>query len=362
MTQPLTILLVLLPCLLSACTFGEGPELDLPESSETLANVTTAANTQLVNTQTDSASTVEPSADPTGVANTSATVETSTSTETDSTETDSTGINSTGTNGSSSQTNDSQTEAIGEPHIVRIPSTDSANAPQIDGSAINYIDGTGLLDGEWRFAAQSTASSEPLDIDNRMFGDASLQGAVRHHWAAMHDAVYLYLLIVSDDAGVHYQDTGEVRKPWKDDSIEIYIDGNNSQLDSYDGVDDFHMTINLQSSTGVANSSFGDAATILQSDASATLPSDLNFAIGLQQGPIARGLRGRKDIYEVRIKLSELNITLEQPFGIEIQINDDDNGGTRDTKWGWHHPSGTDSNNDYTWQNPSVMGRAVLVR
>ena len=70
----------------------------------------------------------------------------------------------------------------------------------------------------------------------------------------------------------------------------------------------------------------------------------------------------RKDSYELRIKLSELNIELEKPFGIEIQINDDDDGGTRDEKWGWHHPEGSDDANDYSWQNPSVVGQAILVR
>jgi len=51
---------------------------------------------------------------------------------------------------------------------------------------------------------------------------------------------------------------------------------------------------------------------------------------------------------------------LGKPFGFEIQLNDDDDGGSRDAKWAWMHPAGLDSTNDFTWQNPSFMGSAVL--
>lgn len=331
--------LLLLPLLLSACTFGEGPELTLPESEDeiTLDSSNTAVlgadqddtlSDPQSNIVSDGEVVVEPYREP-------ETVQAPIVTPTDSPLTES------------------------QSAIVRIPATDSANAPKIDGSFINYINGSERLDGEWRFAAQGT----DMDIANLMFGALPQSSEpVRHHWAAMHDGEYLYLLVVSDDAAEHYQDTDEARKPWKDDSIEIFIDGNNSALESYDGVDDFHMTINLQTTANTANSSGAVNPKIRQSDFSATLPADLSFATGPLHGPMAEGLRGRKDIYEVRIKLSELNIELDKPFGIEIQINDDDNGGTRDRKWGWEHPAGTDDSNDYTWQNPGFMGKAVLSR
>ncbi len=247
--------------------------------------------------------------------------------------------------------------------IVRIPRTDTLNAPKIDGQTIDYLPGSLLLAGEWRFAAQFDSVGKTLGVNQFMFGEPDSDRRSFHHWAAMHDGVYLYLLVISDDAGIHFQDTNESRKPWKDDSIELFIDGNHSLLSEYDGVDDFHMTVNLLSSPEVINSSFINSPLITQSDASATLPSDLLFSTGPQQGPLGVDTgRGRKDIYEFRIKLSELNIVVDAPFGIEIQINDDDNGGTRDAKWGWNHPQGNDSANDLTWQNPSTMGTAVLLQ
>jgi len=247
--------------------------------------------------------------------------------------------------------------------IVRIPRTDTANAPKIDGQTLDYLPGTELLAGEWRFAAQFDSFGDPLGVNNFMFGEPDSDQSSGHHWAAMHDGVYLYLLVVSDDAGIHFQDTNELRKPWKDDSVELFIDGNRSMLTDYDGVDDFHMTVNLLSEPSMLNSSYVNMPLILQSDASAILPSDLIFSTGPQKGPTSIVLaRGRKDIYEFRIKISELNIEVEAPFGIEIQLNDDDDGGTRDAKWGWNHPEGNDLTNDLTWQNPSVMGTAILLQ
>ncbi len=248
--------------------------------------------------------------------------------------------------------------------LVRIPRVSTSDAPNIDGKLVNYLDDTEQLAGEWRAAVQTNDRGEPLSIDQLMFQvDGSFDGAEAHHWAAMHDGEYLYLLIVIDDAGNHWQDTDELRKPWKDDSIELFFDGNNSQLDQYDAVDDFHFTVNLQSTLGVNNSSSNSNAMIRQSDTSATLPSDLSFIAGPQRGPFSSTMeRGRKDIYEFRIKLSELNIQMGSLFGIEFQFNDDDNGGSRDRKWAWAHPQGSNADNDYTWQNPSMMGRAMLMR
>ena len=38
----------------------------------------------------------------------------------------------------------------------------------------------------------------------------------------------------------------------------------------------------------------------------------------------------------------------------------DDDGDTRDSKWGWYHPIGTPEADDLTWRDPSYMGTAML--
>lgn len=246
---------------------------------------------------------------------------------------------------------------------VLIPRVSAANAPAIDGQRQDYIPGGQLLGGEWRSSVQTYVTGGRLRIDNLMIDNRGNGNDFHnHHWAAMHDGTYLYLLVVSDDAGERVSDTNEPDKIWKDDDLEVYIDGNNSKLNSYDGVDDFHFHINmLDPVTRGSNNSYNETQRSLQAVNSATLPSDMSFATGPGQGPESPRNVPRQDIYEMRIKISELNITLGQPFGIEFQINDDDDGDSRDVKWGWNHPIGTSQDNDLTWQDPSYMGTAILM-
>ena len=49
-----------------------------------------------------------------------------------------------------------------------------------------------------------------------------------------------------------------------------------------------------------------------------------------------------------------------RPFGFELQVNDDDDGGPREGKWGWAHPARVSEDVDRTFVNPSIMGVAVL--
>lgn len=246
---------------------------------------------------------------------------------------------------------------------VIIPRVAESMSPAIDGSFVDYLPGSQEFAGEWRIANTKDRRGNWLSIDKLMIDNSGAGQETHYHkWAAVHDGSYLYILVVSDDAGLHQNDSGETGKPWKDDGLELYFDGNNSKLSSYDGVDDFHLHINLMSSSaGTANNSYSADSVLLQAVNSANLPADLIFATGLRKGPVTlRENAGRQDIYEIRIRISELNITPGEPFGFEIQLNDDDTGGTRDTKWGWSHPPGKPGADDMTWQNPAYMGTAVL--
>ncbi|MBX2824040.1 MAG: CBM9 family sugar-binding protein, partial [Gammaproteobacteria bacterium] len=94
---------------------------------------------------------------------------------------------------------------------------------------------------------------------------------------------------------------------------------------------------------------------------SAPLPQTVEFSVGLGTGPLSfRNASTRQDVYEVRIPIADLGITIGQPFGIEMQLDDDDDGDTRDAKWGWFHRSRTVADSDETWKNPSLMGTAIL--
>ncbi len=250
---------------------------------------------------------------------------------------------------------------------VRIPRVPTNQVPVIDGRAGNYVPNTTQFMGEWENAVHVDVNGDRLSVGNLMFtatGDDT--PAENHHWLALHDGTWLYLLIVVDDAGEHHFDSQEIRKPWRDDSIELFVDGDNSQSAQYDGVDDFSMhVVLLDAMDGGSNSSTSADPKVYQSVNSVPLPAGLVFATGPLNGPTAPAEYAsngvRQDIYEIAIRISDLNIELGRTFGFEVQIDDDDDAGDRDAKWGWRHPIGVDSDNDFTWRDPSYMGRAVLL-
>lgn len=250
---------------------------------------------------------------------------------------------------------------------VRIPRVASTEVPAIDGRAGGYEPNTTRFSGEWSEAVHIDVDGNRLSIDNLMFASAGFAtDAENHHWLALHDGTWLYLLVVIDDAGEHHVDSREIDKPWRDDSIELFFDGDNSQAQSYDQVDDFSMhLLTLNAEANGANSSSDANPNVFRSVNSVPLPSGLSFATGPLQGPSApdsfasNGIN--QDVFEIALRISDINIELGRTFGFEVQFDDDDDAGDRDAKWGWMHPSGTSAANDFTWFIPSVMGRAVLL-
>ena len=173
--------------------------------------------------------------------------------------------------------------------------------------------------------------------------------------------------MVIDDAGEHHFDSREEAKPWRDDSIELFVDGDNSQGQSYDQVDDFSMhLVTLNADASGSNSSTDATPNVFRSVNSVPLPPGLVYSTGPSQGPSApesfASSGSNQDVFEIALRISDLNIELGRTFGFEVQFDDDDDAGDRDSKWGWEHPAGTNNEiNDFTWQNPSFMGRAVLL-
>ena len=83
---------------------------------------------------------------------------------------------------------------------------------------------------------------------------------------------------------------------------------------------------------------------------------------GSNSAPVPAGAQARLVaggagyVMEIVIPMSQLGITVAngRQFGLEMQINDDDDGGDRDTKLAWW------STTDDTWRYPSLFGTAVL--
>ena len=234
--------------------------------------------------------------------------------------------------------------------------------PQIDGMGATFAANELRLIGEWGEAAPlapGNTNGTDLFVDSLMISSNNGNDSTPFHsWTAVHDGTFLYILVLVDDQGDNHGDSAALGN---DDSIEIYIDGNNSNLTSYGDADDRYLRIGLLDANGNPNNSGNAAARIEQGLNSAPLPPNIVFATGLGTGPLSVVNTGeRQDIYEVQLELAGFGISPNQPFGIEVQINDDDGGGTRNTKWGWNHPARRTVDIDLTQSNPAFMGTVQL--
>ena len=200
----------------------------------------------------------------------------------------------------------------------------------------------GYPEPSWRNAAIAGTVNRVVsrnDIDNLLLSPVPgyLDGAGYSTWSAMHDGTNLYLHVrISSEAGnaPFFDSPG---RPWFDDSIEIFIDGNNSKGSEYDGIDDFQAIL-------LAHSSADWQPVISPSSA-----SDLGIFY-------RTGANGATLSYEIAINLESAGIIPGQPFGFDVQVNEDDNGGDRDAKWGWFEQSGFDR----SFLRPNVFGTLVL--
>ena len=158
-------------------------------------------------------------------------------------------------------------------------------------------------------------------------GPSDLSGSYR----ALYDSANLYLLVdVNDERLVN-----DSAAWYDDDSAAILIDGDYSRGVTYDGANDFELGFR-----------WNDPA-ISRGATSAPVPPGATFVM------VATGTGYR---LEVELPLAELGLAAGygQLFGLDVQANDDDESGTRDSKTAWWAQDETSS------ANPSVFGAGQL--
>lgn len=219
---------------------------------------------------------------------------------------------------------------------VIVPRISVIDAPAIDGMNVT-TDNQNQLTGEWAQAVQSDTRGATLSIENLLINnDAENVGnGPYRRWAAMHDGRFLYVVVLVDDNGKRYRDSGNVL--FDDDSLELYLDADYGRSTTVDN-NHFHRQFPLRAPGGNDNatSKTGVTSGDLQGPGSSTAPLPIDFATGPGIGP--DGLRRanfEQDVYELRIPLEAAGISSDSPFGFELHINDDDDGQTRDSRWGW---------------------------
>ncbi len=175
-------------------------------------------------------------------------------------------------------------------------------------------------------------NSAALHIKNVVGGNINGGRDLSATWQTHWDNNFLYVRVDTiDDKFVR-----DSYNPWSDDSIELYIDADGSRSPRFDGKNDFHFIYRWKD--GSVNMSKNSAhrrhlniqQTMVRTDRGYTLETAIPWrTLGVK--PVAGHM-----------------------IGIDVQINDDDNGKERDGKLAWH------SKNDKAWQNPRNFGRLIL--
>lgn len=222
---------------------------------------------------------------------------------------------------------------------ARIRWVNPAEAPVIDG----------LYDSIWDRANFSDVDGEQLFIDNLMINQGALRpdGDTEFRWFALHDDTNLYVFVLGEnvETGTPIRDSTSV---WQDDNLNLFFDGNRSRGPSYDGVDDRHILVPLLTSRENPDS---NSTVFVVGENSAPVAS-LEFATCL--------CSAGQHTWEIKIPFADFNIRKNVPFGFDVQIDEDNDGGARDARWGWFHPSRTTEDVDNTWTTPSFMGTVVV--
>ena len=171
-----------------------------------------------------------------------------------------------------------------------------------------------------------------IELHNIISGSLQDKNDLSAVWQAKWDAQYLHIRVdTRDDYFVR-----DSSSPWGDDSIEIYIDADGSRSTSFDGKDDFHFIFRWKDQK------------VNLSDNSAT-----RGEMGIQY-KMTRSTHGMVLIASLPWSSLGVNPLAGHQLGIDIQINDDDNGNQRDSKIAWH------ATRDTAWKNPQMFGRLEL--
>jgi len=191
----------------------------------------------------------------------------------------------------------------------------------------------GRIDEVWLFSAEHTIGTSQVGAAPSSPEDCS------GTWRALWNVEALYVLVEVKDESLT-NDSGGGDSKWLDDSVEIYVDGDNSK-DASVGTDDHQYTFRWNDEELEVPSAIHNGAPSL---------------VGVEYVIVTTA-----EGYMLETKLPWMSImgkaaTPGQLIGFDVWINDDDDGGdTRESQVSWYS---TDGNG---WQDPSVWGVAALL-
>lgn len=203
--------------------------------------------------------------------------------------------------------------------ITIVLGVDGLLAPQVDG----------VVDELW-------SGVPALQLGNTILGDAvsSADLSATAHLLATDTFLYALIEVMDDDLR---NDSGE--QWWEDDAVEIYLDGDRSAGDAYDGVNDAQLIFR-----------WNDGSVIVG-------PNSVAAPEGLVYSMVQTGGGYR---LEVAIPIAALGIPTGDgsQFAIDVHVIDDDlsaGESTRENKIAWS------ATVDELWRAPSRMGSVQVV-
>ena len=191
----------------------------------------------------------------------------------------------------------------------------------------------GRIDEAWFFSADHTIGTSQVGAAPSSPEDCS------GTWRALWNSESLFVLVEVRDESLT-NDSGGGNNKWNDDSVEIYVDGDNSKGTSASADPDAH-----QYTFWWGNEVYEEPSAIHHG---------ADSLVGVEYAVVTTD-----EGYLLEVKLPWMSIMGKPPIpgqeiGFDVWINDDDDGGDRDSQVSWYS---TDGNG---WQDPSVWAVAIL--
>jgi hypothetical protein len=176
-------------------------------------------------------------------------------------------------------------------------------------------------------------SARAQNIGNLIKGTINNNKDLSGRWRATWDDNNLMLWVsIIDDKNIK-----DSKKTWADDSIELYFDTDASRNAKYDGKNDFSISFRR-----------GDKIPKLSSNIT-------NIDVSKIKHQINKYIWGYQFTASIPWKVLGIKPHHGKRIGFDIQVNDDDTGGSRDAKITWNAKS------DMAWSNPQMFGEIMLV-
>ena len=204
------------------------------------------------------------------------------------------------------------------------------------------------------------AEGQFKDRDGVMWVDTPLSGqgeedGSRSQWGAMHDGRDLILFVFGE--GEPKTSSADSALSREDDSFELHVESVRRVL---------RLVVPVRDSSRNRNVDARGEIRLLGSDddiggweaADASEAVAFGQAVGDGEVSVATcTCEGERDFYEIRVSLAYLGAVPGEDIGIEVQLNDDDDGGGVDRRWGWRSPQGSGRS---TQAGLGLTGRAAL--